>query len=128
MKRILLVDDDLDDIQTFSDAVSELNPGMIVDYFEDGHRALLYIVRNRASLPDIIFLDINMPAIDGWECLKEFKQLAILQNIPIVMYSTANLQSTGISAADVGAAAFLMKPDTFRELKKQLTELFHQLF
>jgi len=126
-KQVLLIDDDRDDAEIFSDALKEsgLSDGM--DYYEDGLKALENLA-NQSTHPDVIFLDINMPSINGWECLREIKNLAGLQHIPIVMYSTSNLQSEGISAKDIGAAAFLTKPDNFRELKLRLVELFNNLF
>jgi DNA-binding response OmpR family regulator len=126
-KRVLLIDDDRDDAEIFSDALAEAEITSELDYFDDGAKAMETLL-NKATLPDIIFLDINMPSVSGWECLREIKKLAALQHIPIVMYSTSNLQSEGISAADIGAAAFLTKPDNFRDLKNKLSNLFNDLF
>ena len=125
--RVLLIDDDRDDAEIFSDALKESGVSDTFDYFDDGIKALSNLT-NAAMLPDIIFLDINMPSISGWECLREIKNLASLQHIPIVMYSTSNLQNEGISARDIGAAAFLTKPDNFQELKNKLVSLFNELF
>ena len=126
-KRVLLIDDDRDDAEIFSDALKESGLSNGLDYFEDGLKALENLA-NKSTRPDVIFLDINMPSINGWECLREIKNLAGLQHIPIVMYSTSNLQSEGISAKDIGAAAFLTKPDNFRDLKVRLVHLFDELF
>jgi len=126
-KRVLLIDDDRDDAEIFSDALKEAGLSDGLDYYEDGLKALKSLA-DKSVRPDVIFLDINMPSINGWECLREIKNLAGMQHIPIVMYSTSNLQSEGISAKDIGASAFLTKPDNFRDLKVRLTDLFHQLF
>jgi CheY-like chemotaxis protein len=124
--RVLLIDDDGDDAEIFSDALKEAGVSYAFDYFDDGLKAIEKLT-NGASIPNIIFLDINMPSISGWECLREIKKLAALQHIPIVMYSTSNLHNEGISARDIGAAAFLTKPDNFRELKNKLVNLFNEL-
>jgi CheY-like chemotaxis protein len=126
-KQVLLIDDDRDDAEIFSDALKEAGLSGGMDYYEDGLKALENLA-NQSTHPDVIFLDINMPSINGWECLREIKNLAGMQHIPIVMYSTSNLQSEGISAKDIGAAAFLTKPDNFRDLKVRLVELFNTLF
>jgi len=123
-KHVLLIDDDRDDAEIFSDALSELQLDVILDHFDDGRQALGALVN---APPQIIFLDINMPSINGWDCLREIKNLASFQNIPIVMYSTANLNKTGLTPKDVGASAFLTKPSDFIELKRQLSDLFSDL-
>ncbi|MES1249255.1 MAG: response regulator [Chitinophaga rupis] len=127
-KLVLLIDDDREDAEIFAAALTESGIGTSLDYYEDGTAAMERLMGSITEVPDIIFLDINMPSINGWECLREIKKLAGLQSIPIVMYSTFNLQQEGINAKDVGAAAFFTKPDNFRELKDKLTHLFHDLF
>jgi CheY-like chemotaxis protein len=126
-KRVLLIDDDRDDAEIFRDALKESGLSDGLDYFEDGLKALENLA-SKSTRPDVIFLDINMPSINGWECLRAIKNLAGLQQIPIVMYSTSNLQSEGLNAQDIGAAAFLTKPDNFRDLKVRLVHLFNELF
>ncbi len=123
-----MIDDDKDDAEILSAALSESGISAALDHIENGSQALEKLMDNGADIPDVIFLDINMPVINGWECLREIKKLAELQSIPIVMYSTFNLQSEGISAKDVGAAAFFTKPDKFSELKIKLVSLFDELF
>ena len=76
----------------------------------------------------MIFLDINMPNITGWECLREIKKITALQTISIVMYSTSNLESEGLKAQDIGAAAFLTKPNDYEQLKENLSALFNDLW
>jgi CheY-like chemotaxis protein len=127
-KLVLLIDDDREDAEIFAAALSESGIGTSLDYYEDGPSAMARLMNDTTAAPDIIFLDINMPSINGWECLREIKKLAGLQSIPIVMYSTFNLQSEGIHAKDVGATAFFTKPDNFRELKDKLTHLLNDVF
>lgn len=127
-KRVLLIDDDKDDAAILLAAFSESGLSAALDHFENGSLALDTLMNNKGGIPDVIFLDINMPVINGWECLREIKKLAELQSIPIVMYSTFNLKSEGISAKDVGATAFFTKPDKFSELKSKLLSLFDELF
>ena len=125
-KYILLIDDDQDDADIFSDAVNELGLETSVRHFADGNTALEFLSLQTLPLPDIIFLDINMPLISGWTCLKNIKQLAHLRNIPIVMYTTSNLTRETISARDIGASAFLTKPSNFADLKSELSSLFRR--
>jgi CheY-like chemotaxis protein len=127
IKRVLLIDDDQDDAELFADALKELEPVTIFDHFEDGVKALGGLTKNGVVYPDIIFLDINMPLLNGWDCLREIKKVASLAGIPIIMFSTANMHNIGINPSDVGAAAFMTKPDSYALLKKNLADLFHSL-
>lgn len=126
-KHVLLIDDDQEDAEIFSDALTELKLDFVLDHFVDGHKALEQLNENKEAHPNVIFLDINMPAISGWECLRQIKDLAFLNHIPIVMYSTSNLEREGLDAKEMGAAAFLTKPDNFKELKIKLSGLFTEL-
>ena len=126
-RHILLIDDDKDDAELFSDAVEELEVNVGLIHFIDGNEAVKKLYEKAAPIPDIIFLDINMPHINGWECLKQLKIIAHLKSIPIVMYSTSTLDKHGIAPADVGASAFLTKPSNFEELKNRLMALFTSL-
>ena len=128
-KRVFFIDDDAEDAGIFTDAISELSYDIIVDHFDNGYRALEKLVQpNNAEIPDIIFLDINMPLLNGWECLREIKKLSSAQQIPVIMYSTADFQDIGINATDIGATAFITKPNTYPELKVRLQELFNSIF
>jgi len=122
-KKLLLVDDDEDDVSTFGDALKELSISVHLQHCSDGHSALTLLADSSVDPPDIIFLDVNMPAMTGWECLREIKSIAGAKTIPIIMYSTADLHQQGLSPADVGAAAFYQKCDSFAELKRTLSEV-----
>jgi CheY-like chemotaxis protein len=122
-RTVLLIDDDEDDAQFFSDAIRELGLDMTMEYCSSGQQALDKLTYNRINIPDIIFLDLNMPALNGWDCLREIKKIAGMQHIPIVMYSTANLYHEGVSPEDVGATAFYQKSNSFSELKTSLAAL-----
>jgi CheY-like chemotaxis protein len=126
-KRVLLIDDDTDDAEVFADVLKEIPRDFDFYHFSDGREALTRLQQTGSSHPDIIFLDINMPIVDGWECLRKIKELANLANIPIIMYSTANLVGKDLQPGDVGATAFLTKPDSFGELREKLTRLFESI-
>jgi CheY-like chemotaxis protein len=126
-KRLLLIDDDEDDAMFFSDALKALRLPIILDYFSNGQTALENLASNKVEVPDVIFLDVNMPVLTGWECLREIKTIARLKTIPIVMYSTANLQQQGIIAGDIGAVALYKKANSFEELKTSLDTLLNSV-
>ncbi len=129
LKNILVIDDDPDDVAFFMDALADLSPDTLVNHAADGERAIEFLLQcSKEKLPDVIFMDISMPAIDGWECLREIKRLMASHQIPIVMFSTLNFKMQNLSPSDVGAAAFLTKPDSMAGLKSNLLQLFGTLF
>lgn len=120
--RILLVDDDPDDVLFFSDALQQVNAGADLQHSGSADLALDVLVKGQFK-PDVIFLDIHMPTINGWDCLREIKSIAKIKHIPIIMYSTADLHTSGFTPADVGALAFYQKTVSFEQLKKDLAEM-----
>ena len=129
LKHILMIDDDPDDVAFFVDAVADLSPDTLVNHAADGDKSIEFLLRcSKEQLPDVIFMDISMPAVDGWECLREIKRLMANHQIPIVMFSTLNFKMQSLSPSDVGAAAFLTKSDTMAGLKANLAQLFGTLF
>ncbi|MEO6407077.1 MAG: response regulator [Ferruginibacter sp.] len=123
MKKILLIDDDLDDAELFKEALAEADSTAFLDYQDDGKKALRDLSENETALPHIIFLDINMPSISGWDCLKALKADNVLKKIPVIMYSTSSHKREMGIAADLGAADFIIKPHDYNELKEKLQEV-----
>lgn len=119
-KKFLLVDDDLDDTGLFHEALLELDP-KIVCYVEHNGRAALDKLNSREfSLPDIIFIDINMPGMNGWQFLEELKKEPEYREIPVIMYSTSSYTGDAERALDLGALCFFTKPSDYNLLKEIL--------
>ncbi|MEO6901488.1 MAG: response regulator [Bacteroidia bacterium] len=123
--NVLLADDDRDDKDLFIEAVSEFNKQIKVATVKDGEELMNTLI-NAIQLPDIIFLDLNMPNKNGEQCLIEIRMNELLKNIPVIIYSTSS------SAADIevtyknGATLYIKKPSTYNDLKK-VTEKFFSL-
>jgi len=122
-KRILLIDDDRDDAELFEGALNEVDDEAVFLYMGDSKEALYKLRQRLMPLPDIIFLDINMPVISGWDFLKEFKADGFLNKVPIIMYSTSSHQKEISLAKDLGAASFLTKPTNYSELKTRVKDI-----
>ena len=122
-KRILLIDDDSDDAEIFGEALQEAGIEAVFEYASDGYAACEKLVESNINRPDVIFLDINMPTFDGWDCLKTLKGHLELQKIPVIMYSTAAQEWDKKKAAGLGAYDFLTKPNSYKDLKKRLVEI-----
>lgn len=125
-KTILLVDDDADDSDLFAEALGEIDATITYYNAVDGQEALDKLGNDVISKPDIIFLDINMPGMDGWQCLTHLKANAFLKHIPVIMYSTSAAWQEMQLAAKMGALGFLSKPSDYSTLKKALLHLTRQ--
>lgn len=121
--RFLLVDDDPDDIYIFKEVLREVNPSINFNSAADGREALSILKQQQNNFPDVIFLDLNMPRMDGKECLAELKKDPQLQRIPIIMYTTSS-QSKDIEETMLkGAICFITKPTNLKELKNILSSI-----
>lgn len=117
IKSILLVDDDNDDSELFLEAVEDLKLPTKVICATNGREALK-ILKNTDQLPDLIFLDINMPIMDGWACLKKLKE--DYSGIPVFMYSTSSSPEEASKAYQLGAIKFCTKPPSFIMLREMI--------
>ena len=116
----MLVDDDLDDQMMFCEVITKINPAIKCHVKKDGVEALLYLNLLK-DLPDIIFLDMNMPRMDGKQCLREFKKNDALAKIPVVIYSTHKSEMIVKETALLGANYYLKKPIKPEELYNSIT-------
>ena len=122
-RSFLLVDDDIDDIIIFQETLRKVDDKIQLFYVHDGKDALDFLADNKGHLPSLIFLDINMPRMDGKECLKNLKHDEKLKHIPVLMYTTSS-QSTDIEETMMtGAMCFITKPWGVSELNTLLTAI-----
>jgi CheY-like chemotaxis protein len=88
--RFLLIDDDTDDWELFSEALAAVDPIIVCHHATGGADAFNRLRNREFSTPDIIFLDINMPVMDGWQFLTQLKSEEALRHIPVIIYSTSS--------------------------------------
>ena len=122
MRRFLLADDDEDDRNFFERAIHEIDPTASCYLAENGRDALTLLSNTKVSKPDIIFLDVNMPVMDGWECLKRIKENDEYRNVHVVIYSTTSQQTHVLKALQLGALCLFTKPDSFKRIKEILSQ------
>ena len=108
--RILFVDDDADDRMLFIEAVKEVDESYECVTANDGRQALELLNNVVHSLPDIIFLDINMPRLSGKKCLFEIKNNERLKHIPVIIYTTSKDVEESKELKELGAYHFISKP------------------
>ena len=123
MKQVLLIDDDRDDADLFKEALFEINSAILFEHYEDSKTALKLLLEKQTDLPDLIFLDINMPIVSGWQCLSEFKKAEHLRHIPVIMFTTSSQAKEKEIAEELGAQGFITKPSEYKALKELLSEV-----
>jgi CheY-like chemotaxis protein len=114
--NILLIDDDEDDRVLFSEVVCEIDSSIECSTINNAEAALNRLRSMTYPRPDVIFLDLNMPKIDGLQCLKELKSDRSLMDIPVVIYTTSCLEQDIKKALKLGADTFITKPVSFGEV------------
>jgi CheY-like chemotaxis protein len=120
--NILLVDDDEEDRAFFAEALEELNiPHHIV--MAKDCIGLFEILQEDESF-DVIFLDINMPVIDGRECLKKIKLHENYKNIPVIIYSSSSYEDDVEDTYKSGAHYYFVKPYAHINLLSSLKIIF----
>ena len=118
---ILSVDDDPEDIEIFEEAVKETDSAARCLIAKNGKQAMEILQAD--LIPDFIFLDINMPVINGKSVLLEIRKDKKLENIPVVMYSTTMNSNEIEEYKNIGADHFLTKHNTFQDLCDQLARI-----
>lgn len=118
--KFLIADDDSDDADIFCEALSQIATVMKCYKVENGREVFEFLSGPETGKPDVIFLDINMPVMNGWECLKKLKSTEDFSQIPTIMYSTSSAKKDIDQAYRLGASLFLTKPEDFKELCKIL--------
>ncbi len=127
IKKFLLVDDDEDDRETFSSTLKSIEPEIVCYCSSNANDALDKLEKGIYQDPDIIFLDINMPVINGWECLTALRSNKRYRRTPIIMYSTSSSPMEINTALQSGALCFLTKPDEYRTLRNILAVISENL-
>lgn len=117
--KIFHIDDDDDDIEFFVAAIEYLSEGASCFSFTNAVKALQKL-KSGELIPDIIFLDLNMPIINGQEFLAALKATAGLEDIPVIMLSTSSNAATAHKFKMEGASGFLTKPTSIKELSNLL--------
>lgn len=119
-RHILLADDDKDDIILFRDVLEELLLPTQLTTVNNGEQLMKLLNDERGPLPDILFLDLNMPRKNGFECLSEIKRTEKLKRLPVIIFSTSfELEKVNLLHKN-GAQYYIRKPNDFGQFKKMI--------
>ena len=124
MVHVLIVDDDEDDRDLLTIAIHELDSTVDCILARNGEEALQGLRLEKFPKPDLIFLDLNMPRVNGVQFLRELKSDSSLHYIPVVIYTTSKQQLELEESKALGAVHFLTKPSSFQELCKMIADVF----
>lgn len=126
--QCFLIDDDVDDQEIFYLALKEVNSSVGCISASDAVQALEKLKNDLTFTPQCIFLDMNMPRVDGKQCLQKIKEIDRLKDIPVFMYSTFADAKTIAEVKQMGATDFIIKPASIPLLVQALTDLFQRNF
>jgi CheY-like chemotaxis protein len=123
---ILYADDDPDDIAIFNEVLRDIDQQIKCISASNGLEALT-LLTDSVQLPDIIFLDINMPQMSGKDCLTKIRSNSRLARIPVIMYSTAASDEEIAKCYKLGATDYLVKASNFSKLREDFLSIFENL-
>ncbi len=116
---IFYTDDDEDDREFFVDAIKDFEQSIQVTTQCSGDE-LLYSLKNPPPVPNIIFLDLNMPGKNGFMVLEELKSTEQTKKIPVIIFSTSHNKDAIEKCRELGADLYVTKPSTLMEYRKIL--------
>ena len=119
--RIMLIEDDADDQYFFMDALGTIEGDFSCKIAQNGVEALKHL--GNGELPSLIFLDLNMPLMNGYECLNQIRNSAA-KDIPIVVISTSTNPRDKKRVEELGAQVFIEKSSDHKKLRVQLADIF----
>jgi CheY-like chemotaxis protein len=124
--HILIIDDDEDDRDLLSIAVHELDPKIHCAMARNGQEALDTLQTLKFPRPQLIFLDLNMSRMNGVQFIQEMKKDRVLQDIPVIVYTTSKLKEDAEKMLSLGASHVLTKPTSFKELCRNVRDIFEK--
>jgi CheY-like chemotaxis protein len=121
---IFYVDDDQDDLDYFSEVVNKIDNKLeLVTHSRGEH--LLHALDNPPPVPQVLFLDLNMPGLNGFEVLRELRSKERLQNLPVIIFSTSTDAETIEKTRSMGASYYLPKSGNYSTLKKSIEHILN---
>jgi CheY-like chemotaxis protein len=128
--KILVADDDLNDIALLKRAFIKAGISVPLYSVRDGQEAIDYLLgengfsdRHAHPFPSLLLLDIKMPRLNGFDVLSWLKSQPNLKRLPVLIFSSSSLRRDVNHSADLGANAFLQKPDSLEQLLHLVTSI-----
>ncbi len=115
INSVLLIDDDEDDITIFQLALQTVDDAIELQFTQSGFEAFVLLAEAFPNFPSLIFLDLNMPKLNGLDCLSQLKVHDHWKDIPVVILTTSVDEKDKRKAFELGAVGFISKPNSFSE-------------
>jgi CheY-like chemotaxis protein len=125
-RECFLIDDDMDDQEIFHIALQKVDQTIGFTTASNGAEGLGKLKEDPSFVPDYIFLDLNMPKMNGMQCLPKIRRLRHLKEVRIIMYSTTSNAAIIEESIQLGANDFLVKPDKLSLLVNKLSEILEK--
>lgn len=125
-RTCLLIDDDQDDQEIFMLALSQSGIEMNCNVANNALSGLAQLDQHGSGLPDFIFLDLNMPGMNGKQCLAEIRNRPFLNEVPVIIYSTSSVPADLFETKAMGAYDFITKPPSIKQLTNILADFFRK--
>jgi CheY-like chemotaxis protein len=122
LKHIVLADDDREDLEFFQDALKDNCPQVKITTAEDGGE-LLSVLDGNLFLPDVIVLDLNMPRVNGKDCLKAIRKNDRFEKVPVIVYSTSSSKNDRDECLLFGANYYVTKPGSLQAISSLVKKL-----
>ncbi|MFD2600757.1 response regulator [Flavobacterium suzhouense] len=122
LKNIFLAEDDTDDVFFFKLALEDISNDCKLTVFPNGQE-LINRLQETNDAPDILFLDINMPGLNGLETLGLVRELSVFESFPVVICSTSSNEASIRKAKENGAGRYMIKPSDFNKLHDMIERM-----
>ena len=120
---VILAEDDEDDCILFKEAFLEVGMNLRLVTVNDGIELIQYLSEVTPLLPQLLFLDLNMPKKNGFASLQELKEDERLKDIPVIIYSTSSSPDDVEKCLRLKAHLYVTKPNSFSNLKKVINKV-----
>jgi CheY-like chemotaxis protein len=117
IRSIVLADDDSDDIDIFKDSLNEVHSDIRLESVSNG-KQLMELISH--FLPDLLFIDLDMPVKNGLECLVEIRSNPKMESLPVIVFSSTTRPANIQTAYEMGAHLFLIKSSSYEDYKSAL--------
>lgn len=125
--RIVIVENDEDEQLFMKEGFDATDLFQIMAQLSNGDHLLKWLEENVNNLPDVILSDLNMPGKNGYDIITAISESPVYRHIPVIITSTSSTKMTIDKCMDLGAADFIVKPETFIEYVPFVKQLHHQI-
>ncbi len=119
-KRMLMIDDDPEERDIFAHVLKDIKPETLFHGASNGQKAIEQLGSQADPLPDLIFLDLNMPVMDGLTFLRTIRQEPRFKHIPVLVHSTSSSSSVKSQALQLGVLGYIVKYEEYEKMRKML--------